>query len=87
MKDQFSLGIIEDFQNYLQVDCGLAENSVFSYSYDLKKFKQFIEKSKKNLLEVKTEDVLDFLKIKKVKIFQLAPLCELWLLYVIFINI
>ncbi len=57
--------LLKEFQDYLLVEKGLSENSIFSYSYDLKKFQSFLSDNKKNFLEVKTEDISNFLKEQK----------------------
>ena len=46
---------------------GLSENSIFSYSYDLKKFQAYLIRHKKDFLEVKSEDITLFLKEQKRK--------------------
>lgn len=46
---------------------GLSENSIFSYSYDLKKFQGYLSKNEKDFLEVETEDISLFLKEQKKK--------------------
>ena len=46
---------------------GLSENSIFSYSYDLKKFHGYLEEHRKGFLEVRPEDVSEFLKDQKRK--------------------
>ena len=53
--------LIQNFQEYLTVEKGLSENSVFSYKYDLNKFKIFLEKEHIDFLEVKTENIMKFL--------------------------
>lgn len=58
---------IKEFQDYLLVERGLSENSIFAYSYDLKKFHTFISSRQKEFLDVKTEDVSNFLKDQKRK--------------------
>ncbi len=57
--------LIKEFQEYLLVEKGLSENSIFSYSYDLKKFNGYLQKTEKDLLEVKSDDITDFLKEQK----------------------
>lgn len=46
---------------------GLSENSIFSYSYDLKKFNEYITSHHKTVLSVQTEDISEFLKDQKSK--------------------
>lgn len=59
--------LIKDFQDYLLVEKGLSENSIFSYTYDIKKFQNFINEHQKSFLEVQTDDITDFLKEQKNK--------------------
>ena len=46
---------------------GLSENSIHAYSYDLKKFEDFVSARRKDLLTVNTEDVVGFLADQKEK--------------------
>ncbi len=64
---QPQVNLIKDFQNYLLVERGLSENSIFSYTYDLKKFHEYLSRHEKNFLEVKTDDISEFLKEQKKK--------------------
>lgn len=60
--------IIQEFQDYLLVEKGLSENSIFSYTYDLKKFQKFINDNKATeLTDVKTDDITDFLQDQRSK--------------------
>jgi len=54
--------LLQTFQEYLSVEKGLSDNSIFSYGYDLKKFTIFLEKKHINFLEVKTDDIMRFLE-------------------------
>lgn len=67
MTIQTSRSLVKEFQNYLQVDRGLSKNSVFSYSYDLKKFQHYLEINKKEFLGVTTEDISTYLQDQKSK--------------------
>ena len=64
---QKKTSLTESFQDYLRVDKGLSESSVFSYGYDLKKFQEHAEKRNKGLIQIKTRDITDFLKDQKNK--------------------
>ena len=57
--------LIREFQTYLLVDHNLSKNSILAYSYDLKKFQSYLERSNQNLLEVNAENVNHFLKEQK----------------------
>ncbi len=59
--------LLKSFKNYLQVDKGLSENSIFSYSYDLKKFQSYLENHRKDFTQVKIDDVTAFMKDQKSK--------------------
>ncbi len=62
-----SLELVKEFQNYLQVDKGLSKNSIFSYSYDLKKFQTYLDQAQTEILTVKQDDITAFLKDQKSK--------------------
>lgn len=47
------------------VEKGLSENSIFSYSYDIKKFHTYITGAGKDYLEVTSDDITAFLKEQK----------------------
>ncbi len=55
---------IAQFQNYLLVEKGLSDNSIFSYTSDLKKFQQHLF-NKKSLIEVTASDIKSFIKKEK----------------------
>lgn len=59
--------LIKQFQDFLLVEKGLSENSIFSYTYDIKKFQNFLERNEKDFLIVETEDIANFLKEQKRK--------------------
>ncbi len=59
--------LLKDFQDYLLVEKGLSENSIFSYSYDLKKFHIFLTRHNKDFLDVQTDDISGFLKEQRKK--------------------
>ena len=59
--------LIKEFQDYLLVEKGLSENSIFSYSYDLKKFQEYLGRQKKGFVEVRSDDITDFLSEQKRK--------------------
>ncbi|RME91165.1 MAG: site-specific tyrosine recombinase XerD [Candidatus Hydrogenedentota bacterium] len=63
---------IEEFKNYLTVERGLAENSIFSYTSDLNKLSKYVSHKKKNLLEVTQKDIQNFLR-EEVSKKQIAP--------------
>ncbi len=56
---------ITRFKRFLKVEKGLSQNSIYSYSYDLKKFNDFLADSQKTILTADTEDVKKFLSFQK----------------------
>jgi integrase/recombinase XerD len=59
------LKLLQDFQEYLSVEKGLSENSIYSYRYDLNKFANYLEKSQIDILEVQSQDIAKFLAEEK----------------------
>lgn len=57
--------LLKEFQEYLLVEKGLSENSIFSYSYDLKKFHTYLTSQKKGYLNASADDISDFLNDQK----------------------
>jgi integrase/recombinase XerD len=57
--------LLQNFQEYLSVEKGLSENSIFSYRYDLNKFRSYLEKQQIDFLEVQTKDIMKFLMEEK----------------------
>ncbi|MCP5511820.1 MAG: site-specific tyrosine recombinase XerD [Leptospiraceae bacterium] len=53
--------LLQNFQEYLSVEKGLSENSIYSYKYDLNKFKTYLENQQLDFLEVQTKDIMEFL--------------------------
>lgn len=58
---------IKRFKKFLQVEKGLSPNSIYSYTYDLKKFYDFLISINKNILSATQEDIQQFLKYEKNK--------------------
>lgn len=56
---------IKRFKKFLQVEKGLSQNSIYSYTYDLKKFSEFLSMKSKNILDATHEDIQQFLKYEK----------------------
>ncbi len=57
--------LIQSFQEYLSVEKGLSENSIFSYRYDLNKFTSYLDKQQIDILEVQAKDIMKFLVEEK----------------------
>jgi len=58
---------ISRFKKFLQVEKGLSPNSIYSYTYDLKKFSDYMATNNKTIMAATREDVQQFLKFEKVK--------------------
>ena len=58
---------INRFKKFLQVEKGLSLNSVSSYTYDLKKFTDYLVEKNKDIMEVTQDDVRQFLKFERTK--------------------
>ncbi len=58
---------INRFKKFLQVEKGLSPNSIYSYTYDLKKFNEFLMSQNKSILEANQDDIQQFLKYEKTK--------------------
>jgi integrase/recombinase XerD len=57
---------IKRFKKFLQVEKGLSQNSIYSYTYDLKKFSEFLSMKSKNILDATHDDIQQFLKYEKI---------------------
>lgn len=57
--------LLQNFQEYLSVEKGLSDNSIYSYGYDLNKFKNFLEKEHIDFLKVQADDIMRFLNEEK----------------------
>ena len=55
------------FKRFLKVEKGLSQNSIYSYSYDLKKFNEFLHSANKSILSADSEDVKRFLSFQQQK--------------------
>ncbi len=62
-----SSDLIKEFQDYLLVERGLSENSIFAYSYDIKKFLDYLQRFQKGkaVNTVTSEDIVGFLKYQQ----------------------
>lgn len=68
---------LEGFLEYLQVERGLAKNTLLSYGADLKKYLKFLEERKiSDLGRVERKDILDFIFNQKEKGYQVTSLAR-----------
>jgi len=58
---------IKRFKKFLQVEKGLSPNSVYSYTYDLKKFSDFLTTKNKGIFNATQDDIQQFLRYEKNK--------------------
>ena len=56
---------IKRFKKFLQVEKGLSQNSIYSYTYDLKKFSEFLSLKSKDIMDATQDDIQQFLKYEK----------------------
>ncbi len=61
------LQALKRFKRFLQVEKGLSNNSIYSYTYDLKKFRDFLSSKNKDILSATQDDIQQFLKFEKNK--------------------
>ena len=54
--------IIREFQEYLEIEKGLAPNSIFSYISDIHKLERFLDKNQKEIVTSTNQDVNNFLR-------------------------
>lgn len=59
--------IVKNFQQYLEYERGLSQNSIFSYVSDLNKLEKFLAKEQKDFLYITQKDVNDFLREETLK--------------------
>ena len=58
---------IQKFKRFLQIEKGLSPNSVYAYTYDLKKFNEFLLSRNREMLSATQDDIRSFLKFEKTK--------------------
>ena len=58
---------ITRFKRFLQIEKGLSLNTVYSYTYDLKKFNEYLSSNNKDILAATRDDIQQFLKFEKIK--------------------
>ena len=58
---------ISRFKKFLQTEKGLSPNSIHSYTYDLKKFTDYLVEKDKDIMGATQDDVKQFLKFEQTK--------------------
>jgi integrase/recombinase XerD len=58
---------ISRFKRFLQIEKGLSLNSVYSYTYDLKKFSDFLSSYNKDIMSATQDDIQQFMNFEKNK--------------------
>ncbi len=58
---------INRFKRFLQIEKGLSQNSIYSYTYDLKKFSEYLTARNRDIMDATHEDVQQFLRFEKNK--------------------
>ncbi len=61
------LRLFQDFRKFLLIERGLSKNSIHSYSYDLLKFEKYLKTNRKNIYQVTSQDITQFLLEEKKK--------------------
>lgn len=54
--------VVNNFKEYLSIERGLSENSIFSYVSDVQKLERFLQKEKKQLQSSSEKDIANFLR-------------------------
>ncbi len=62
MSSETNSRLLADFLDYLRIEKGLAKLSISAYTTDLLQFAEFLEKSKRGLLNARRTDVREFLQ-------------------------
>lgn len=66
---------VKDFLIYITVEKGLSENTVKSYSLDLKRFQGFLERDSKDLL-FSRQDIIEFLDSMRAEGLSASSICR-----------
>ncbi|MDH4261898.1 MAG: site-specific tyrosine recombinase XerD [Spirochaetia bacterium] len=59
--------IVKEFKDYLEIEKGLSQNSIFSYLSDIKKLDRFLLKDNKDFISIGRNDIYEFLREETVK--------------------
>lgn len=57
--------IIEDYLNFIKLEKKLSNNTYLSYEFDLKKFKDYLDKENKSIKTLEEKDLTNYLKYLK----------------------
>jgi integrase/recombinase XerD len=67
---------LKDFLTYLMVEKGLSKNTIESYSFDLKKFHDFLLSKDKDLRSFDKADIVDFVEILRSEDNSMSSICR-----------
>jgi integrase/recombinase XerD len=67
---------LKDFLTYLTVEKGLSKNTIESYSFDLKKFHDFLSSKDKDLRSFNKADIVDFVEILRGEDNSMSSICR-----------
>lgn len=59
--------IVKEFKDYLEVEKGLSQNSIFSYLSDINKLDKFLLKENKDLVSISKNEIYEFLREESTK--------------------
>jgi len=68
--------LLKAFLTYLSVEKGLSQNTLESYSTDLKKFHAFLSSKKRELSSFSKSDIVDFIEILKEEGYSISSICR-----------
>jgi integrase/recombinase XerD len=70
------LKLLQDFLSYLSVEKGLSKNTVESYSFDLRKFQDFLLSKKKSFDSFSRTDIIDFIETLRNEGYSVSSICR-----------
>jgi len=59
--------IVREFKDYLELEKGLSQNSIFSYLSDINKFEKYLTRENKNIVASTNEEIVSFLREESEK--------------------
>lgn len=70
------MNIINNFLSYLTAEKGLARNTIESYSFDLKKFENFLFLNNKDIISFSKSDIVDFIENLRNEGYSISSICR-----------